>query len=292
MRKVIGIFLSAIKLLFFRWRAWLVVFVANLIFAMLIAFPFGRLLNKLGEHSEAPLKGLLGFDLNFIADVINNYGTGLHLVVGQMMAYASLYLVLNIFLSGGLIEAYVHLFGRFSLSEFLANCAKHFWRLFRLALYFVGAQIVVVAVLGYIFVQLGLSPFDLESDTVLITRTRVMFVILVLLIGWIDMVNEYAKVRVVTQKEKTLILPLLIRVKFFCLKHFFPILALFLLCVLSFLLVLGLYSVINDVITMTSTGTIIMAFLIGQVYLIFRIGTRLLFTSAATDYLRSHNWGE
>jgi len=292
MKNILPTYFSGVKLLFIKWKAWLIVLVCNMIFALLIARPFGSLLDTMSSHSEASLIGLLRFDFNFIADVINNYGTALHVVAGQAIIFAILYLILNIFLSGGLIECYLHVFEPFEYKQFWSNCAKHFWRLFRLALYFVGAQVVVLAACIFAYMKLGLSPFELESDGDLIFRTRIFSGIFIVLMAWMDMVNEYAKVKVVTQREKNLILPLIVKVKYFCLQHFFPMLILFLLCVASFLLVLGLYAVVNNIFVMKSLGTIILALIVGQLYLFLRIGTRLLFTSTAVDYMRAHQWGD
>ncbi len=292
MKGVFSTYLSGIRLLFFRWKAWAIVFIANIIFAFIIARPFGALLDKVGANNEAALGGLSKFDTDFIVDVLNNFGPEINLIIGQAFFIVVLYLILNIFLSGGIIESYVYLFQRFTFGEFLSNCAKHFWRMMRLALYFIGVQILVAGVMFAIYSKLGLSPFELESEGELIFQTQIMLGIFVILMVWIDMVNEYAKVRVVLEKNRRFILPTLIDTKFFCLRHFFPILLLFLLCMLTFIAFLGIYTTLNDMFAMTSMSSLILALLIGQLYLFFRVGVRLLFTSTAIDYLRSKDWGE
>jgi len=292
MRSIFSTYISAIKLLFYKWRAWIFVYICNFIFALLIALPFKRILDDAAGHSDAALGGLESFDSDFIGDLLNNYGSQFSLWGGQIMIFVSIYLLLNIFLSGGLIENYVHLFQRFSMNKFFADCTKHFLRLLRLALYFIGAQVAVVFVLWTIYVKLGISPFEMDSDFVLITRTRVTTAVMVILIAWIDLVHEYAKVKIVTQKESGFILPTLVRMKFFVLRHLLPILGLFILCVVTFLVLLGIYSLLNNLFTMQSTGAILLAFLVGQIYLIFRVGTRLLFTTSAVDYMRFNNWAE
>ena len=60
---------------------------------------------------------------------------------------------------------------------------------------------------------------------------------------------------------------------------------------LTFLVFLGVYTIISDMFAMTSMSTIILALLVGQLYLFFRVGVRLLFTSTAIDYLRDKDWG-
>ncbi len=291
MKEVFSTYLSGIRLLFFKWKVWLAVFGFNIIFAFIIARPFGALLDKVGANNEASLEGLKNFDANFIVDLINNFGTEISLVAGQATFFVVLYLILNIFLSGGFIESYVHVFQRHTFGEFLSNCAKHFWRMIRLALYFIIAQIVVAAVLFTIYSKLGLSPFELESETILVRNTKIMLAIFAVIMIWVDMVNEYAKIKVVIDTDRKFILPILIDVKFFCLRHFFSILFLFLLCMLTFLAILGVYAALNDVIVMSSSTTIIFGLLLGQVYMIFRVGVRLLFTSSAVDYLRKNDWG-
>ena len=291
MKTVISTYLSGIRLLFFRWKAWGVVFLCNLIFALLIARPFGALLDSLGPHRETALKGLMSFDSDFIVDLGNNFGSEIGMMLSQASIFAGLYLLLNIFLSGGIIESYVHLFEPFKFSKFWANCSKHFWRMLRLALYFITTQIVVAVVLFMIYSNLGLSPFELESEGILIRKTQIMGAIFVILIAWVDMVNEYAKIQVVIQSDRKWILPILIDTKFFCLKNFFSILCLFLLCTATFLGLLGVYAMLNNIFTMESMSSIVIALLVGQVYILFRVGVRLLFTSTAIDYLRIKGWG-
>jgi len=292
MMKVITLYFSAIRLLFLKWKAWVVVFLTNLLFALLIATPFGRLLDKVAANSEAPLVGLQHFDIDFIADIVNNYGTELQLISGQILLYVSLYLLLNIFLAGGLIDSYVYLFKRFTLSDFLSNCAQHFWRLFRLALYFVVTQIVVVVALLTVYTKMGISPFELDSDQELISRTRLLIIAFIVLFAWIDMVLEYAKVRLVVQERKGFILPQLIKMKFYILRHFIPILFLYILCAMTFALIVKLYSMANGAFSMGSMSAIIFTVLIGQFFLFLKVGSRLLFTTAAVDYLRASEWGE
>lgn len=291
MSQVLSTYASAIKLLFLKWPVWLLVFICNFIFALFIALPFSRLLDQIAAYSEAPLQGLKQFDIYFIGDIINNYGPELHMIWGQVLIFVLLYLILNIFLAGGLIENYIHVFERFSMSAFFANCAKHFWCLFRLALYFIVVQIIVVAFLIFIYGKLGLSPFELDSEMTLISRSRMMLFIFVILFIWIDMVLECAKVILVAQRKRGFVLPYILRTKFFVLRNFFSVAALYILCTLTFLFILGLYAVLNDIFNMTSMTSIVIAFLLAQVYLFLRVGSRLLYMTTAVDFLRNKIWG-
>jgi len=72
MKGVFTTYWSAIRLLFYKWKAWVVVFVANIVFALFIALPFDRVLKDVAANSDAPLKGLSQFDANFWVDLINN----------------------------------------------------------------------------------------------------------------------------------------------------------------------------------------------------------------------------
>ena len=292
MMNVFSTYLSAIRLLFLRWRTWLVVFGVNLIFALLMVIPFEGVLHEAASHSDAPLQGLEHFDINFIADVINNFGPELQIWLWQLMIFVLLYLILNIFLAGGLIESYVHLFQRFSFSQFLSNCAKHFWRLFRLALYFLVTQVFVIIFLAFMYTKLGLSPFELDSDQQFINHNRLIFILFVVLFAWMDMVLEYAKVKLVVSNKGGFILPQIVKLKFFVLRHFFPMLLLYLLCAITFLALNWLCAQSRDLVSMSSMGSIVIMILIGQFFVFLRVGARLLFTATATDYLRSKVWGD
>ena len=292
MKQIVSIYFSAIRLLFFKWKAWLLVFVANLIFAAIIARPFSKCLDRIGANSEAPLLGLTKFDADFIADALNNYSAEYSFILSQALLFAGIYLLLNIFLSGGLIENYIHVFEKFQLRRFFENCIKHFWKMLRLAMYFLVTQLAVLGIFLTIYSKLGLSPFDLESENDLIYRTQIMLGLFVVLMAWIDMINEYAKVNVVLGHDKKFVLPSIIQSKFFCLHNLFSVIFLFVLCVLTFLGILGLYALINDYIVMKSMGTIVLALLVGQAYIFLRIGTRLIFTTSAVDFLRTKNWGK
>ena len=279
-------FFDGIKLLFSNWKLWLLVYGANVFFALFIAFPFNSFFKSSIGNSLAVNESLKRFDYTFISDFLNEYGIGFSQILKQSYFVLALFLLLSIFLMGGIVNAYLQKNATFNYKDFWAACHQNFWKLFRLTVYYFLMHLVLVAIFFSLFSIGGLSPFDLESDTVLISKIRWFGGAYVFFAALLMMFQDYVKISVVKDGQRLIMNASMAGIRF-VFKNFLSCFLLFLIQVLFFGMMIFVYTTIRKQFFMSSEGTILLALFLGQIFIFGRIGLKLLRLSVATRLIRS-----
>ncbi len=265
------------KLLWGHKKMWLLLYVCNVLFALVAVLPLQRFLNSELGHSLAIGQSLGDFDYTFLMDVLNEYGGSISLILNQAFVIVGLYWLFSVFLKGGILEKLVgYLKGENEVS-FWSGCGKYFFRLFRLAVYFGILQGGLLFLMWMLFQSIsgGLSPFELESDRDWVNTFKILMPIYGFLAMVLLMLHDYAKVFVVKLDKTLLFRPIWMTFKT-VLGSFVSCLLLYLLNVLTFLVVFGLYYFFQQGMVTTTDAFILLAFLVGQLFVFGRLGVRLL----------------
>ena len=114
---------------------------AGFLFSLLWVIPVGSFLH--GNYGRSPLWQAMGdgFSWTWLGDAIFRHGDLPALIVGGLLAMAAGWLLLNVYLNGGLIAGLVP-----PRRHFLRDCGEHFPRLLRLFL--LSLPVYLVAILG------------------------------------------------------------------------------------------------------------------------------------------------
>ena len=284
MRGIRKALVGGVKSIFSNWKMWLLVYGTNVFFALFIALPFNAFFkDSIGTSLEVN-ESLKRFDYTFISDFLNEYGFGFNQILKQSYFVVALFLLLSIFLSGGIVETFLNRNNKFSFSSFWKACHHHFWRMFRLAIYYLLMHLLLLLVFFQIFSIGGLSPFELESDAVVISRVVWVGGFYVLFFALFMMFHDYAKIKVVQADERWMTKPALAGLGF-TFRHFISCFILFLIQALFFLLLTFIYVTIRKQFFMSSEGSILLGLFLGQVYLLGRMGVKLLRLGVAARFV-------
>lgn len=268
---------SGLKTIFSKGKLWLLLYALNFIFAIFLAYPLsGFLGTKLG-HTIAADKLFAGFDFVIANDFINEYGDAFGVILNQSIVGIGLYLLLSVFLVGGILNILKINEKKYSLSTFWSGGGKYFWRMLRLTIYFLLIQIgvfVLFFMLLSILTAGGLERFHNEGEIMQMGLMVLPFYLLVATVFF--MIHDYAKIHVVATDKSLLFQP--IKQAFsWVFKNFSQTFLLYLLNLLTFGLLFFIYLKLDG-------GTAILAvFLIGQFFVLARIGTKLLNLASATE---------
>ena len=276
-------YLEGWKAVFRNGRMWLALYLFNVLLALLAAFPFSGYLGKTIGQSLELQRSLSGFNYTFATDFLREYGQGLSGILDASLGFTGLYLLVSIALTGGILLVFRHFSGPFQWAVFRQGCARFFWRLLRLTLYFALLHISVLALFGGLFYLAtgGLSIFQMETELELVRPLYFILPIYLLVAAVFFMVQDYAKVHIVQADESLLTRP--IRQAFgLAFRNFGPFFLLYLLNIASLLVLFGIYWWISSRFQATSGGTIAGLFLLGQAFVAGRIGLRLLNLGSAT----------
>ncbi len=276
---------SGLKALFSNWEMWLLVYGVNVFFALFVALPFNSFFKSSLGNSLAVNESLNRFDYTFISDFLNEYGLGFSQVLNQSYFVLALFLLLSVFLMGGIIDSLLGKRAEFSFKAFWTACHHHFWRLLRLTIYYFLFHIGLLLIFVQIFSIGGLSPFELETDADVISRVQWVGGFYLFFVALIMMFQDYAKVKVVQTDERWITNSALAGIGF-TFRHFFACMFLFIIQVLFFVFMTFVYITIRKQFFMSSEGTILLALFLGQIYLFGRMGVKLLRLSIAGEHIR------
>lgn len=217
---------------------------------------------------------ILGF-----AAVIKNLSTVADMIaVPAVIATAvAMNIVVSLFLVGGVLDrlARDHAVGA---GGFFATCGVFFFRFIRLGL-------IASAVYGVLFISLHQWLFDglypaLIAD---VTVERTAFFIRVGLYGvfalpvcFFNILFDYAKVRAVVEDRRSMVGAVVASWRFIT-RHPMEVAALYAFNVLLFVIVIGIYYLIAP-----GGSANLLAFAIGQLYIVMRVIVRLQFTASQT----------
>jgi hypothetical protein len=266
------------KQLIMRWRMWLTFYISNLIFALFIALPFRNWLSQAVGHSQALTDSIGRFDFTFLMDAFRNFN-GFSLLCSQASLIAVAYLIFSAFLIGGALYIYIHHQGKFGTKVFVAEASMLFWKMLRISGYFLLMQLLVLAILVGILTKLGVNPKVIVSDVQYVQTLKILVPVYLFVAMLIAIMHTYVKIHLVRDG-------ITVRRSFssgirFVFRHFASVLILYMI---NLVLLLGLclvYFWLRKWIPSISGGGILPGFLLSQLFLIGRIGVKLVTLSSA-----------
>lgn len=187
-----------------------------------------------------------------------------------------LYLLGWTFFAGGVLHLYSSNEAP-SRENFLAACARYFPRFLRLAV-FAG----ILYYLIYAYVLSGLGEFvsarlrDIIDERIAFLWTAAKYLVVAVLLVCVNLVFDYARIATVLENRRSMLLATLRALRLVG-AHPLRTAGLYLLVALIGLLFLGVYSLLPEKPWEQTWRGVTVTFLAGQLYIVSRIWTRLLF---------------
>jgi hypothetical protein len=182
---------------------WLVYWFYTLAFALLVVLPAGAVLYRSLGHSLWAERMLDDFDLQWLAERL--YETGglpMQAVAPLIALVAAGYILLSTFLAGGSLTVFASKERAYRPGLFYEGCGRNFGRLFRLLLVsLVFYALVLAANAGLRAVGRRIWGEGMEERPLVIFgwfRTGIVVLLLLL----VNMIFDYAKIRLVTQNSR------------------------------------------------------------------------------------------
>jgi len=129
----------------------LVIYILNLLMGLTIAIPFMGALKEASGHSMAPQNLLKGFDFTSFQEILRHYGEEISSYLSHGFWMVLFFLILSIFLTGGILTAFKQKKSKFSLGSFFSGCGTFFFRFFKISLYTVFMHIILAVFIYLIF---------------------------------------------------------------------------------------------------------------------------------------------
>lgn len=280
---------SGLKMALHSKKMTTVIYSTTLVLGLLIALPFYSVMNNEVGSSASIYPMLREFDYTIFSDVLNNYGNSIRPFISQIIWFALFYSVVSVFFSGGILRILSDKDKNFSLRTFFGGCGAYFARLVKLALIILAAHGIIAAVI-YIPLILIISAlgdgFESEAAYFYIILTGVIIHIISLLL--IIVISDYSKVIIVVSESRKVFKSFLHSLKF-VMRHLFKIYSLYLLLLIFPFVLLLIYFLSDELVGMVSGITVIIMFLIQQIFIWFRIWAKIWIFGSELYFLHAYS---
>ncbi len=281
-RESIGNVYRCRRIIFYLWFI-------NIVYALAIVLPVHLLLKNQTGQSLMNDRLLQSFDLLWIADMIFKYKEVLPLLLGWILLPVLLYLLLNVFLSGGMIAALKDQRILVRLPHFFHQSAWFFRRFLGLFLLSIPAYIVLVGIpFGIAGRILDIFTSDAATEWPLIISANIKLLVFFVFFTIVNMLFDYAKIITVASDAKS-VFKIFWRAFKFVIRHFFGSWALYLTLAILFFLGSVVYMEIEQLLPSAALGWVVLIFIWQQVYLLFRLAMKMEFYAAQMAWLDSKN---
>lgn len=269
-----------------RPRLLLILWVFNVLFALLIAGPFFALFSSDLGHSLLG-RNLQALDFIWLGDLIFRYQDVAPAALAAVAIPVVLYALVYVFLNGGIIGRLLDGEGRSTLQTFFSDCGRYFWRFVRLFLisllfYALAFGVVLEAVSAL------LKPVSEKALTewpdFWISALHSVAALLVL--SLVHIIFDYARILVVSEDDHRVRHALMTALRFVG-RRFFRAWFLYLLIAAGFAAGTAVYALAGRAVPPEGLAWAGLGILWGQVFIAFRLWTKMIFFSAQAEYLRT-----
>ncbi|TFG81086.1 MAG: hypothetical protein E4H23_00010 [Chrysiogenales bacterium] len=265
-------------------RLWTV----NILFSLFAVTPFFFLIMKHMSHSFSAEHTLQKLDIFWLADFIYRYMNVTPAVLGSALLAAVLYLLLSVFLNGGIIGCLNRQEAKTTLADFFHDCGLYFWRFFRLFLFSIPVYLIFIGIfypLLKAFLEIFRRRAPTEWPAMIVSNLR--FLVLVLLLTVVAMFFDYIKIGLVTGARKKVLKETWLTLKFMR-RGFFKAWGLYLLAGLVFVALTFFYLEIVRLLPKNRPLLVLLVFLWQQFYVLCRQWSKVLFFATEIEFTREN----
>lgn len=272
---------------FRKRRLLLYLWAVNVVFALAVAAaPLVLIQKELGHSLLGSSIGV--FDIPWLGEMFLKYQDALPALAAGLAVPALLFVLLYVFLNGGLLGRLLDREGPVTLATFLSDCGRYAGRFFRLFL--ISLLFYAVVFGGFLgLLSAGLKPWleSARTEWTGLILSNLHFLVGLLLLSIVHMVFDYARIVIVADEERKAFRALRLALGFLK-KRFFRAWALYLLIFLAFLAGTALNLIVSGSLAGLSTLALILGFVWMQAMVVFRVWTKALFFSAQSEFYRMH----
>jgi hypothetical protein len=223
------------------------------------------------------------FNYSLWIDFFNNYSGQLGVIFSYLFLIGFLYLILNIFLSGGLISIWRNDSEEYDRNMFFINCVEYFFRFIKIFLYILVLIIILLIFLLFIFAFIdSISKSIYSGNTVNLLYIAGLTLILFLLSVCI-IIYDYARIILIKDIATSGVKSVIYSIKFVS-RNFFGVYSIFVILFFIFLFSTVIYMGLKYFLSVTNWGLFLFILILQQIYILFRIYLRVIMYSSQYRY--------
>lgn len=280
---IIQDYLSGLRLASRSLKMTTMIYVLNLLFALALAIPFYGAITNAAHGSLQVNKLLTNFDYTAMQEFMDSAKGSISLLFKTGVWLAILYLLLNIFLAGGILKTLDNE-AIFEKKEFFANGSKFFFRLVRLTLYFIIIHILVILIIYLpLYLIISILGKNAESEKALFYAVIAGAGLHLIIFIYLLIVAHYTRFMLITEDSTKVLKKIWASVKF-VFRKFLSTYPLYLLLLTGLILMILVFKFLSGTIGMTTGFTIFIMFLLQQIFIWSRIWFKIWIYGSQLEY--------
>lgn len=267
----------------FLWLFW----GTNMVFSIIMSLPLFYILNKQLMHSAYSEKLMFGFDYMWYIQFRELFSTYIDVLPYTIYGVVGLYVLIQIFYLGGLISV-LHIPKKNHYVDFFFGGVKYWYRFTKVLLiglfFYAGTFIfndLTGSLLSYLFHN---KEYIIYEFILRVSR----YILLIFLIGVVSIVSDYIKVSLAL-RDKEKVFPEIIYVLRFIKQNFNKIFLVFLIVSVTGAFGAVVYNILNNFLPKTNYFYFLLAFVLQQMLIIFRLFIRMLFSATEVALFKDIN---
>ncbi|MCH7658026.1 MAG: hypothetical protein IIB05_06880 [Bacteroidetes bacterium] len=280
---IIQNYLSGLRLASRSLKLTTMIYVLNLLFALALAIPFYGVITNAAHGSLQVNKLLTNFDFTAIQEFMDSAKGSISLLFKTGVWLAILYLLLNIFLAGGILKTLDNE-AVFERKEFFANGSKFFFRFLRLTLYFIIIHVLVILIIYLpLLLIINILVKNAETEKALFYAVISGAGLHLIIFIYLQIVAHYTRFMIITEDSIQVLKKLRASVIFVS-RKLLSTYPLYLLLLAGFVLLIFVFKFLSGAIGMTTGFTIFIMFLVQQLFIWSRIWLKIWIYGSQLEY--------
>jgi hypothetical protein len=283
---IFKLFAKALSLSLQNRRLALRLWAVHFLYALLAIAPLAFLIHGQVAHSLSAGDILARADIDWLTDLSTRYMNTTPLLVGLLLAAVVFYLLLTVFLNGGVIGNLLRTGARPTLAEFFHDCGLYFWRFLRLALLSLPFYLLFAGVLhGLVAALLRAFSRRAATEWPALIAGGLRLLALLLLLGIVAMLFDYVKIGLALSGRRSVLKETWRTLKW-VVRRFFRAWGLYLLAGLAFVALTLLYLEVARLLPQGRPLLVLLVFAWQQLYVLGRQFSRILFFATEIELAR------
>ena len=287
--KIIEAYINGLKTTVKSYKMITLVYTVILFLGLVVAIPFFFGLKSAVGMTISPAKLLKEFDYTSFVEIMKNHGEEIRSSITQGAWIVVLFMVLSIFLTGGILRTLRQGHKKFGLYNFFAGCGKFFYRFLRLSIYSLVLHFLLALIIYIPFGIIVSAGFEHSFTEKTIFYIFMAFAGIHLLVSvYLVVITDYARFILVTRDSRKSLKSLWQSAKFVSNKFLGTYFLFILLMVIPFLF-FYLYFFMTDRVEFTTGIMILTLFVIQQIFIWMRSAFRVWTFSSQLNYFTMYN---
>jgi hypothetical protein len=264
-----------------------VIYAFLVLLALIIALPFRSVLSGLAGNTMELNPLLRHFNYSVYFDFMNSSGKYIKPFVSTAIWMGAFYYLFTVFFTGGILNILSNESRKFSVTDFLSGCGEYFFRYLRLGIYLLVIQFIAGIIIFLPLSKILSDNYDSTQNEaslfyIFLAGAAVFAIIFILIL----IAGDYAKIILFRNNSKKVIKALL-KSFGFVFRNLIGAYALFIIIFLVPVFLFLIYLLIDSSPGMISTVTILIMFIVQQMYVWLRVFIKIWLLGSELSFYKA-----